>query len=132
MTVFRRGAQKELTVTVAELEADPQEASAEPAQAPPSQPAAGAKGLGLGVSDLTAAQKKELNVEGGVLVLAAAGAAARAGLREGDVIVAVANTETDSVAQLESALAKVDKSRPLNVLFRRGEWAQYTVIRPNR
>ncbi len=132
MTVFRRGQQKELTVTVAELEAEPQQATAEPAEPPRSQPAAGAKGLGLSVADLTAAQKKELGIEGGVRVLAVEGAAARAGLREGDVIVAVANTDTGSVAQLEAALAKADKNRPLNVLFRRGEWAQYTVIRPNR
>ena len=30
----------------------------------------------------------------------------------------------------EAALAKVDKSRPINVLVRRGEWAQYVLIRP--
>jgi serine protease Do len=53
-------------------------------------------------------------------------------LREGDVIVAVANTDTGSVAELEAALVKLDKSRPVNVLFRRGDWAQYAVIRPSR
>jgi len=29
-------------------------------------------------------------------------------------------------------MAKIDKSRPLSVLFRRGEWAQYTLIRPSK
>jgi serine protease Do len=37
-----------------------------------------------------------------------------------------------SVKELEAVLVKVDKTKPINVLFRRGEWAQYTVIRPNR
>jgi serine protease Do len=36
------------------------------------------------------------------------------------------------VKEFEAAVAKLDKSRPVNVLFRRGEWAQYAVIRPAR
>ena len=132
MTVFRRGVERELTVTVAELEPDRQEASGSSSEPPKSQAAAGAKGLGLSVADLTDAQKSALNIKGGVRVVAAEGAAARAGLREDDVILSVANTETGNVAELEAVLAKVDKTRPLNVLFRRGEWAQYTVIRPVR
>jgi serine protease Do len=91
-----------------------------------------AQSLGLTLADLTAAQKKELNLAGGVRVMTAEGAAARAGLREGDVIVAVANTEVSAVKDFEAAVAKLDKTRPVNVLFRRGEWAQYAVIRPAR
>ena len=68
-------------------------------------------------------------MKGGVRVQSAEGPAARAGLREGDVIVAVANADTPTVKELEAALAKLDKTRPVNVLFRRGEWAQYAVIR---
>jgi hypothetical protein len=45
------------------------------------------------VSDLTDAQKKELKVKGGVKVDAVSDAAAKAGLREGDVILAVGNIE---------------------------------------
>ena len=54
------------------------------------------------------------------------------GLREGDVIVAINNDETGSLAEVESALAKLDASRTVNVLFRRGDWSQYTLIRPTR
>ena len=60
------------------------------------------------------------------------GAAARAGLREGDVIMSVSNTEVSTVKEFEAALAKVDKTKPVNVLFRRGEWAQYALIKPTR
>ena len=63
---------------------------------------------------------------------AASDAAARAGLREGDVILSVGNIEVTSVKEFESALAKADKNKPLSVLFRRGEWAQYALIRPAR
>ena len=48
------------------------------------------------------------------------------------MIVAVANTDVASVKDVESALAKLDKSRPVNLLLRRGEWAQYAVVRPQR
>ena len=88
---------------------------------------------GAPLAELTAAEKKELNLKGGgVRVASAEGPAARAGLREGDVIVAIANAETASVKDVEAALGKVDKTRPINVLFRRGEWAQYAVIRAPR
>ena len=132
LTVFRRGGQRDLTVTVAELEADrPQQRAAAPEPTKP-QASAAAQSLGLTLAELNAAQKKELDLKGGVRVVSADGAAARAGLREGDVIVTVANTEVGSVKEFEAALARLDKARPVNVLFRRGEWAQYAVIRPAR
>ena len=84
------------------------------------------------VSDLPDAQKKELKVKGGVKVDTAEGAAARAGLREGDVIIAIANTEITSTKEFEAALTKLDKSKAVNVLLRRGELAQYVLIRPAR
>lgn len=131
MTVFRRGTQRDLSITVAELEP---ERSDRKAAAPEVKPSASSSlpSLGLTVVDLNAAEKKELNIKSGVRVESAEGAAARAGLKEGDVIVAVANTEVGSVKELDAVLAKLDKSKPVNVLFRRGEWAQYAVIRPQR
>ena len=88
--------------------------------------------LGLAVSELPDAQKKELKIKGGIKVDAAEGAAARAGLREGDVILSVANTEVNTLKEFDAALSKTDKTKPINVLFRRGEWAQYALIRPLR
>lgn len=131
VTIFRRGVTKELTVIIAEIE--PEKPARKASTPEPKASVAGpAQVLGLVVSELAEAQKKELKVKGGVKVDAAEGAAARAGLREGDVIVSVGNVEVSSVKEFESALAKADKSKALNVLFRRGEWAQYALIRPIR
>ena len=128
LTVFRRGATKELSVVVAEIEAEkPVKKVADKPVKPKENTAAQA--LGLVVSDLTDATKKELRIQGGVQVDGASDMAARAGLREGDVIMAVANVSVTNVKEFETALAKLDKSKPINILFRRGEWAQYTVIR---
>ena len=124
LKVFRRGAYKDLKVTVAELDA-PSTAAAKSA---PAKLAANA--LGLSLVDLSAAQKRELRQSGGVLVEKVQGPAARAGLRPGDVILSVANVQVADVKQFEATLAKVDKARPVSVLVRRGEWAQYVVIRP--
>jgi serine protease Do len=131
LTVFRRGAHKELTVTIAEVEADKPIRKAADKEDKPKASSAG-QALGLALSELTEAQKKELKIKGGVKVDAATDAAARAGVREGDVIVAIANFEVANVKEFELALSKLDKNKPINILFRRGEWAQYAVIRPAR
>ena len=84
------------------------------------------------MSDLTDARKKELKVKRGVYVEAAAEAGARAGLREGDVILAVGNTEIASARDFEAAVAKADRSKPVNMLVQRGELVQYVLVRPAR
>jgi serine protease Do len=133
ITVFRRGSSRDLTVTIAEIEPDKPARIAEREEPTgKSSASAAAKSLGLAVSELTEAQKKELKLKGGVKIDSAAEAATRAGLREGDIVLAINNTEVANVKEFESALAKADKSKPVSVLFRRGEWAQYALIRPSR
>jgi len=128
LTLQRRGATKELSVTIAEIESEKAVAKAPAAEVKPK--AAAGQALGLTISELTEAQKKELRVKGGVRVEAVAEAAARAGLREGDVILAMANVEIASLKEFEALVAKLDKSKAINVLFRRGDWTQYALIKP--
>jgi len=132
ITVFRRGSYKDLNVTVAEVEADrPVAAKGAGREDKPKGSVAG-QAFGLTVAEITDAQKKELAVKGGVRVEAALDAAARAGLRDGDIILQIGNSAVLNVKEFEVAIGKHDKSKPLNVLFRRGDWTQYAVIRPNR
>ena len=129
LTVFRRGTTKDLSVVIAEIEPEkPARKVVDKPETP--KPSAVGQALGLSVSDLSDAQKAELKLKGGVKVDAVANGAARAGLREGDVITQVANTEVASVKQFEAAVAKLDKAKPINVLFRRGDLAQFALIRP--
>jgi serine protease Do len=131
LQVWRRGSQRDMAITVGEFEAEKPEKKADvPAEKP--QMSSAAKLLGLTVSDLTDAQKKELKLRNGVRVDAVAEPATRAGIQEGDVIVALANIEIPNLQAFEALVSKIDRSRPVSVLIRRGEWAQYTVIRPNR
>ena len=129
LTVFRRGATKELTVSIIEIEDDKPVKKAVGKEDKPKASSAGQQ-LGLVVSELTDAIKKELKIKGGVKVDSATDGAARAGVKEGDVIVAIANAEVSSVKEFDTAVAKMDKNKPINLLLRRGEWAQYALIRP--
>lgn len=127
ITIFRRGSQRELGITVAEVESEAPRVLARPAAPNPNSRLV--QTLGLGVSELSDALKRSLGVTGGVLVTSAQGPSARAGLREDDVIVSMANEQITNLKSLEAVLAKQDRNKPLSVLFRRGEWAQFTVIR---
>jgi len=127
LTVFRRGANKDLTVTVAEVE--PEKTVTQRSNEKKASPASG-EHLGLVVADLTDVQKKELRVRGGARIESAAEPATRAGLREGDVIMAVANQEVLSAKDFDSIMDRVDKARPVSLLIRRGDTAQYVLIRP--
>ena len=127
VTVFRRGTTKDYPIMVGEFEPDRTAQKAAPEKVTPPN---ATQMLGLTVSDLTDALKKELNLKGGVRIDAVAEPALKAGIREGDVVVQVANVEVADVKAFTQLLSRIDKSKPINVLLRRGEWAQYTVIRP--
>ena len=130
LQVFRRGATRDLQVTVAEFEADrpARRAQAEPGASGPQAKSA----LGLTVSELSEAQKRELKIKSGVRVEVAEGAAARAGLHEGDVILAIDNTEVADVKQFLAIASNAEKSRAVSVMVKRGEFVNYLVIRPSR
>jgi serine protease Do len=132
VTVFRRGGSKDLSVTIAEFEVEKPVKRVSEKEADKPKGSAAAQSVGLVVSDLTDAQKKEMKIKGGVKVETVAEAAARAGIREGDVIVAIGNTEVHNVREFDSVIAKVDKSKAVPVLLRRGELASYLLIRPSR
>ena len=131
LTVYRRGGYKDLMVTIAEIEAD-KPAKKAPAKENKPKAASAGQAVGLAVSELTEDQKAALKIKGGVKVDSATEAAARAGIREGDVIVAIANAEIRNLQDFEAAVSKQDKSKSFSMLLRRGEWAQYAVIRPAR
>ncbi len=131
LTVFRRGGTKDLNLIIAEIEPEKPVAEAAGKEDKAKASSAG-QSLGLVVSELTDAQKKELKIKGGVKVDVATEAAACASIREGDVIVVIANTEVGNVKEFEAAVAKMDRTKCVNVLFRRGEWAQYALIRAPR
>jgi len=131
VSVWRKGAARELSLTVAEMQSEqtaraPAGGKAQPGQAAPTQ----ANALGLVVSDLTDERKAQLRIKSGVLVDAVEGLAARAGLRQGDVILSLNNQDVVNAKQMNDAVAKLDRSKTQIMLVRRGDNAQFVPIRP--
>jgi serine protease Do len=127
VTVWRKGSTRDLPVVIAEMEADKAAAQREEKKFKPEQPV---NTLGLVVSDLTAGQKKELKVDSGVLVEVAEGAAARAGIRPGDLILRLNNTDITDAKQFNSLVAKIEPKRSVGLLVKRGETSQFVPVKP--
>jgi len=127
LQVWRRGTNRDLVVTVGEFEAEKSASASKPA-AP--EPSSAKTLLGISASDLTADQRKDLKLQGGVKVDAVEGAAAKAGLREGDVILAVNNTDVPDLKAFLAVTKGLGKGKPVTLMVRRGEWVNYLILRP--
>ena len=128
LTLWRKGAVRELPITVAEMESEKTAAKREEKK---QKPEMAANSLGLVVSDLSEAQRKELKIDGGVAVDSAEGTAARAGLRTGDIILRLNNTDIKDSRQFAAAVAKLESKKMAVVLVRRGDASQFVPVRPN-
>jgi serine protease Do len=75
--------------------------------------------LGLSVRPLTPEERREDDVAGGVMVEGISGAAARAGLQPGDVVLSLNGTPVTGVDQLRGLVGKAGKH--VAVLVQRGQ-----------
>jgi serine protease Do len=126
--VWRKGAMKELTVTVGELQ-DDKRADKQPKK--PAKVGDAVAKLGMTLSELTAEQRKELGITGGLLVEDAQGNAARAGIRRGDIVMAINNQDVKSLEQLNQIVSQFEKSRSVALLIKRGDSSLYVPLRLN-
>jgi serine protease Do len=129
--VWRKGAVRDISLVVGEME--PDRTARAPAKGGSTPPApTPANWLGLSVSDLTEARRAELKIKGGVLVDSADGHAARAGIRQGDVLISVNNSDIASARQFADLVGKLDQSKGLVILVRRGDGALFIPVRPTK
>ncbi|OHV12338.1 serine peptidase [Kushneria phosphatilytica] len=87
--------------------------------------------MGLAVSNLNADQLGQLEVDHGVLVqqVDSRGAAARAGIQRGDVIVEVNRQEIDSVSKLRDVVEKLPKDKAVPVRISRNGTPLFVALR---
>ncbi len=129
LQVWRKGSIRDLQLTVAELQPD-QSPRARAQQESQPGAAARANALGLAVTDIPAERRAQLGIRNGVLVEAADGPAARAGLRQGDIVLSLDNQDVGSAAQFNELSGKLDRSRTHVLLVRRGDSAAFVPIKP--
>jgi serine protease Do len=130
VTVWRRGAQLDVPVTIVAL--DDEKAVAVKPQPGKPVPGAAPNPLGLAVSNLSPEQRRSLKLDGAVVVDAAEGRAATAGVRPGDLILQMNNVEIKDAAQFNGLAAKLDPKKSVAVLVRRENVTQYLVIKPGK
>jgi serine protease Do len=108
LEVWRNGASRQLTATLGAIKGESVASTGD-------KDALGKARLGIAVRPLTSDEKREADLDHGLVVQDVAGAAERAGIRAGDVIEAVNNTPVKNVAELKSLIDKSGKTVALLV-----------------
>ena len=111
LQVWRNGNAREIDVKVGQF-SDEKVASAE-------QPEAAKGRLGVVVRPLTPDEQRRAEVNGGVVVQDVAGAAAKAGIKAGDIVLSVNGERITSTEQLRDLVTKAGKR--IAVLVERGD-----------
>jgi serine protease Do len=134
--VMREGREREVTVTLSELD-DGIAAQGAPGRdsetRPGRGPAATANALGLVGQELDANQRRQLGLDAGqgVGIARVQGLAAReAGIRPGDVVLQVGRAEVGSAAALDRELRNVKAGETVMLLLRRGNATQFVAVTP--
>jgi serine protease Do len=120
LEVWRKGKIQRLNVVLGELPAES------------SQAGKGSKAFsrgGLALSELSEEQRYARDLEHGLLVEEATGDAARAGIRGGDIILAVNNVKVSTVDAFRKAIAAVPAGKSAAILVRRGEASLYIPLK---
>lgn len=123
--VLRKGTTKMLNVGVGEMPSDPTEVAQ--AVKPSSKPEVNR--IGLTLRELTPQQKKKLNGKEALLVVDAQGPVAQAGVRRGDLVLGLNNTEVQNIEQFNKLLASFAAGKTVAILILRGESTLYVPIK---
>jgi serine protease Do len=127
--VWRKGERKDITLKVGELPADNAHAEAGGGRGGNQASGESVTRMGLELGELSADEKRQLDISSGVMVVDAQGASARAGLRRGDVVQAIGNVDVRSVRQFNEVLKQIPKGHNVALLVRRGDNASYVAIK---
>jgi serine protease Do len=123
LDVWRRGAR---VVLLARLDdASSGAKPAEPSTGTSAKPPTGR--LGLALRPLQPDEKREFGLNAGLVVESVGGAAERAGLQVGDLLLAIDGEAITSVEQVSTAVARTDRAAAL--LMRRGSTKLYVALR---
>lgn len=124
ITVWRKGKSVNLKAKIGEMSATATAQSDESEANPPANPV---DKLGLQVGPIPDSKDK---TSGGVEVLQAEGAAAQAGIEQGDIILRVNDADIANPEQYAKAVEALGKSEAAVLLVRRADQSQWVIVKP--
>lgn len=123
--VLRKGSAKTLNIGVGEMPTEQTEVAQ--TNKPTTKPEVNR--IGLILKELTPQQKKKLNGKNGLLVVDAQGVVAQAGVRRGDLVLGLNNTEVQNLEQFNKQLAGFATGKTVALLVLRGESTLYVPVK---
>jgi len=123
--ILRKGNTRNLSVALGEMPTEKDEvvvSSKAPAKTEVNR-------LGLILRDLTPQQKKRINGGNGLLVVESQAPAAQAGIRRGDVILGLNNSEVQSLEQFDQQLAAIPAGKTVALLVLRDGNTLYVPVK---
>lgn len=123
--VFRKGSTKTLNLTVGEMPSDQSEVIASN-KAPEK---ADVNRLGLVLKEAPPQQRKKMNGKKGLLVVDAQGSAAAAGIRRGDIVLALNNSEVESVEAFTKDVSTIPNGKTVALLILRNDETLYVPVK---
>ena len=123
LEIWRNHASKDLTITLGEWTDDKLAAKSE-AQTEKSNK------LGLTLAELSAEDKRRSGIDNGLLVQQASGAAEKAGVQRGDVVLALGGEKVSSLPQFAKLLAQHSNDKSIALLIQRGNHVLFVAIKP--
>ena len=123
--ILRKGAAKNLNIGVGEMPSDPSDVNTS-IKAPTKTET---NKIGLTLKELTPQQRKKLNGKNGLLVVDSSSAAAQAGIRRGDIILGLNNSDLQSVEQFNKQINSIAAGKTIAVLVQRDENTLYVPIK---
>lgn len=125
--IWRDGSLKNIKVEVGETQSDD---AAENRKLKQGKKSNTSNRLGLALSEITAEQKKQLEITNGVLVEdMQPGIASRSGVRIGDIILGFNSKDVNSVEQFNELLKQVKSGKNIALLVKRGDITTFITMK---
>jgi serine protease Do len=127
MYIWRDGSYKTINIKIGETLSDEVAENRKPKQGKKSDTT---NRLGLVLSEITAEQKKQLEINNGVLVEdIQPGIASRSGIRVGDIILGFNSKDVKNIAQFNELLNQVESGKNIALLVKRGDLSTFITMK---
>lgn len=124
LQIWRKGSVRDVSVVIGEAVDERHERRLSRAR-----PEEANNRLGVLVGELSSTQKRQHQLDGGVVVLDTQGPSARAGIRRGDFILAVGNHAVRNVDQFNQIISSLRNSGTIALLVKRDDSTIYVPVR---